>query len=224
MPAVRTTHRAAGKREQNKLANRAAILQAAQKTFVKMGYDGVTVRDIIRQTGLASGTFYNYFEDKAELMHALIEQHMGSMTARLTKARQSALSIEQFIYDAYLAFFQEIAENPDFYAMLFRNEPVVRMFYSDNVISQTMLMLKKDLSLAISHGLIPEMDTDSLTAILGGAGYEMARMIVDRKGKKPEEAAAFVTQFFLKGLNGMSTASDTPLIRRGPLKLGGAAR
>lgn len=224
MPSVRTKN-TAGKREQNKLANRAAILEAAQKTFVKVGYDAVTVRDIIRQTGLASGTFYNYFEDKAELMHALIEQHMGSMTARLTKARQSALSIEQFIYDAYLAFFQEIAENPDFYAMLFRNEPVVRMFYSDNVISQTMLMLKKDLSLAITRGLIPEMDTDSLTAILGGAGYEMARMIVNRKGKKPEEAAAFVTQFFLNGLNGLpSSSSTTPLIRRGPLKLGGAAR
>ena len=74
-------------------------------------------------------------------------------------------------------------------------------------------------------GLIPEMDTDSLTAILGGAGYEMARMIVDRKNKKPEEAAAFATQFFLNGLKGFSNpAKETQLIRRGPLKLGGAAR
>jgi len=216
--------RSSGKREQNKLANRAAILEAAQKTFIKMGYDAVTVRDIIRQTGLASGTFYNYFEDKAELLHALIEQHMGTMATRLTTARQAAASIEQFVHDAYLAFFQEIADNPDFYAMLFRNEPVIRTFYSSSVIGNTMTMLKQDLSLAISRGLIPEMDTDYLTAILGGSGYEMARMIVERKGKKPEEAAAFVTQFFIKGLKGFQPASETQLIRRGPLKLDGAAR
>ncbi|MES2488882.1 MAG: TetR/AcrR family transcriptional regulator [Pseudomonadota bacterium] len=223
MPPVRTK-RTTGKREQNKLANRAAILEAAQSTFVKMGYDAVTVRDIIRLTGLASGTFYNYFEDKAELLHALIEQHMGTMATRLTTARRSATSIEQFVHNAYLAFFQEIADNPDFYAMLFRNEPVIRTFYSGSVIGNTMTMLKQDLSLAISRGLIPEMDTDYLTAILGGAGYEMARMIVERKGKKPEEAAEFVTQFFLKGLEGFQRASETQLIRRGPLKLDGAAR
>ena len=223
MPLTRT-RRSAGKREQNKLANRTAILEAAQKIFVKMGYEAVTVRDIIRQTGLASGTFYNYFEDKTELLHALIEQHMGTMATRLTTARRAAVSIEQFVHDAYLAFFQEIADNPDFYAMLFRNEPVIRTFYSGSVIGNTMLMLKQDLSLAISRGLIPEMDTDYLTAILGGAGYEMARMIVDKKGKKPEEAAVFVTQFFIKGLHGFQTPDETHLIRRGPLKLGGAAR
>jgi AcrR family transcriptional regulator len=223
MPPLRV-RRSSGKREQNKLANRAAILDAAQKAFVEMGYDAVTVRDIIRQTGLASGTFYNYFEDKAELLHALIEQYIGSLTQRLTTARRAAENIEHFVHDAYLAVFEEIAENPDFYAMMFRNEPVIRAFYSDNVIGHTMLALRQDLSLAISRGLLPEMDTDYLTAILSGAGYELARMIVERKNKKPEEAALFVTQIFLNGIKGFSKENGTPLIRRGSLKLGGAAR
>ena len=213
-----------GKREQNKQANRTAILDAAQKMFIELGYDAVTVRDIIRQTGLAAGTFYNYFEDKAELLHALIEQHIGSLTTRLSTARRSATSIEQFLHDAYLAVFEEIQEYPGFYAMMFRNEPVIRAFYDDNVIGHTMLALKQDLSLAISRGLLPEMDTDYLTAILGGAGYELARMMVERKGKKPEVAAAFATQIFLSGVKGFTTAADSSLIRRGSIKLGGAAR
>ena len=215
---------ALGKRAQNKQANRTAILDAAQKTFIEMGYDAVTVRDIIRQTGLAAGTFYNYFEDKAELLHALIEQYIGSLTTRLSTAGRSATSIEQFLHEAYLAVFEEIQEHPGFYAMMFRNEPVIRAFYDDNVIGHTMLALKQDLSLAISRGLLPEMDTDYLTAILGGAGYELARMMVERKGKKPEEAAAFATQIFLSGVKGFASASQSPLIRRGSIKLGGAAR
>jgi AcrR family transcriptional regulator len=214
----------AGKREQNKVANRAAILDAAQKAFIDMGYDAVTVRDIIRQTDLASGTFYNYFEDKAELLHALIEQHIGTLTERLTTARRAASSIEQFLHDAYLAVFEEIAEYPGFYAMMFRNEPIIRAFYNDNVIGHTMLALKQDLSLAISRGLLPEMDTDYLTAILGGAGYELARMMVERKGKRPEEAATFVTRIFLNGVKGLTAADDAKLIRRGSIKLEGAAR
>ena len=223
MPPVRTHHKA-GKREQNKLANRAAILEAAQKTFVTMGYDAVTVRDIIRQTGLASGTFYNYFEDKAELLHALIEQYMGSLTLRLSTARRAALNIEQFINGAYLAFFLEIAENTDFYAMMLRNEPVIRSFYRDNVIGHTMVALKQDLRLAISRGVLPEVDIDYLTAILIGSGYEMARMIIERRGKKPEEAADFATQIFLNGLRGFQKGEEARLIRRGSLKLDGAAR
>ena len=215
---------ASGKRERNKQANRAAILNAAQTAFIEMGYDAVTVRDIIRQTGLAAGTFYNYFEDKAELLHALIEQNIGSLTARLTKARRSATSIDQFLYDAFLSAFEEIIESPGFYAMLFRNEPVIRAFYDDNVIGHNMLALRQDLSLAMARGLLPEIDTDYLTAVLVGAGYELARLMVARKGKNPQEAAQFATRIFLSGVRGFVGEPSSPLIRRGSIKLGGAAR
>ena len=47
----------AGKRERTKLANRAAILAAARAVFAQMGYEAASVRDIIRRTELASGTF-----------------------------------------------------------------------------------------------------------------------------------------------------------------------
>ena len=60
-----------GKREVTKAANRLAILEAAQAVFGELGYEAATVRDIIRRTGLASGTFYNYFRSKEELFEAL---------------------------------------------------------------------------------------------------------------------------------------------------------
>ena len=51
---------APGRREQTKAANRAAILEAALEVFGELGYDAASVRDVIRRTDLASGTFYNY--------------------------------------------------------------------------------------------------------------------------------------------------------------------
>jgi AcrR family transcriptional regulator len=39
--------------------------RGARDVFAEDGYDAAAVRDIIRRTDLASGTFYNYFPDKA---------------------------------------------------------------------------------------------------------------------------------------------------------------
>ena len=62
---------AAGKRERTKASNRAAILAAAGDAFATRGYGATTVRDSVRRTDLASGTFYNYFPDKEPVVRAL---------------------------------------------------------------------------------------------------------------------------------------------------------
>ena len=77
--------RKAGKRDQNKRANRAAILDAARRVFLEQGYEAVTIRDVVRQTELASGTFYNYFRTKEDLLRALVEQHVQELTAELQR-------------------------------------------------------------------------------------------------------------------------------------------
>lgn len=212
----------AGKREQNKQANRAAILDAARRCFLEQGYDGVTIRDIIRATHLASGTFYNYFPDKESLFLALIEERMGTLTSRMTEVRRAARTLEAFLHGAYSTAFEEICAHPDFYAMMFRNEPVLRGLYNDNVMGISMRALRDDLRDAIARGLLPEMDADLLTGILFGAGYELARMLCERKDKSPEEAAAFATRLFLSGVQ--NAGSGARLLKRGPITLGGSAR
>jgi AcrR family transcriptional regulator len=41
--------------------------------FGELGYETATVRDIIRRTGLAAGTFYNYYRSKEEVFAALAD-------------------------------------------------------------------------------------------------------------------------------------------------------
>ena len=65
-PAVRM-----GKRARAKEANRRAILDAARVVFARIGYEAANIRDIIRETNLASGTFYNYFKSKEEVFEAI---------------------------------------------------------------------------------------------------------------------------------------------------------
>jgi len=212
-----------GKRERNKQANRAAILAAARKVFAEHGYEAVTIRDVIRATSLASGTFYNYFPDKESLFRALVEERMFDLTERLTYVRRNAEDMEHFLRDAYATVFTEICANPEFYRMMFRNEPIVRALYDDNVFGYTMRALKIDLADAEARGLLPAADIDYLTAIFFGAGYEVSRLLLDKEAPDPSEAAEFTSRLFLAGVGGLGAGSAT-LIHRGPLKLKDAAR
>ena len=62
-----------GIRETNKTKNRQLIIEAGIKVFINKGVAEATVRDIIRSTGLASGTFYNYFKSKEEVLVAIFD-------------------------------------------------------------------------------------------------------------------------------------------------------
>ena len=214
--------KSAGKRELNKQANREAILEAAQRVFLERGYESVTIRDVIRETDLASGTFYNYFRDKESLLNAMVEARIAAMTERVSTARRAARDAEQFLRGAYTTVFQEICDHPDFYAMMLRNEPVIRGMYGGSALGISLQTLKADLRDAIQRGLLPELDVDVLAAMLFGTGYELARLLVERKPRDPQQIADFVTRMFLAGLGGL--APNARLIRRGSITHQGSAR
>ena len=82
-----------GKREETKASNRQAIVDAARRVFAELGYGATTVRDIIRATDLASGTFYNYFKSKEEVFQALQDETALRVRPRLRPSRRCALSL-----------------------------------------------------------------------------------------------------------------------------------
>ncbi len=81
------------------------IVLAAEKVFARKGYNGASMDDIVRESGLSKGALYGYFRSKEDLFLALrarridfnLEQFLAAMPAtasvmeRLTKAGQVAL-------------------------------------------------------------------------------------------------------------------------------------
>jgi AcrR family transcriptional regulator len=200
-----------GKRARNKQANRAAILEAAREVFVAHGYDGVTIRDVIRRTELASGTFYNYFRTKEDVLRALIEAHVQDLTAELRRVRGAARSLDEFIHGAYLAAFTRIAQDPVLYNLMMRNESAVRALYADGVMGVSTRALRDDIEDAIRRGIMPPLDADYLAAAFFGAGYEMGRILAAAPKKDPAAAAAFATRLFLGGVHAFASDRVTTL-------------
>jgi AcrR family transcriptional regulator len=194
------TTAAPGRRERTKAANRAAILEAALAVFGELGYDAASVRDVIRRTDLASGTFYNYFPDKEAIFRALVEQTGDEARRRVRDARASAHSAREFVEDAYRAYFEFMVEDPATYVFLRRNAGTIPAFFGDRVVPQGTDELAEDLSEAMARGELPEVDVDYCAHAMIAVGLELGSRLAERTPPDVEGATAFASSLFLGAL------------------------
>lgn len=107
-------------------ANRGVILQAAVVVFGTTGYAAANVRDIVRASGLAPGSFYNNFTDKNDVFRAVISELLNPMIAELRRARHEAQSPAEFIRNSYQAVLDAAHNNPDLANLIARNQTEFR--------------------------------------------------------------------------------------------------
>ena len=192
---------AVGKREQTKQANRAAILRGARAVFADMGYGAATVRDIVRATDLAAGTFYNYFPDKEAVFRALLEESAERVRERTRAGRAGAATLEDFVRGGYRAYFQAVAEDPVTFELTRRNAGTIRTLFNTPGIGAGVDELREDLDAAVAAGLMPGVDVEYCAAAMVGVGFEIGVRMVERDPPDPELAADFATRLFLGGLD-----------------------
>jgi AcrR family transcriptional regulator len=188
----------ATKRERTKAANRAAILVAARDVFSDLGYGAASVRDIVRATDLATGTFYNYFPDKEAVLRALVDEIAVEARARVRAARTAATTIEGFVADGFRAYFEFLAEDRARLALMRRNAGTIRALFDEPVIGAGVDELRDDLEAGISSGALPPHDSELMAVAMVGAGLEVGIRMVERDDPPDVEGAvAFVSDVFL---------------------------
>src|ERR1700693_5817945 len=116
-----------GKREQTKVQNRELILEAARQVFAELGFGATTVRDIIRATPLASGTFYNYFKSKEEVFQAIRDEAALNIRPRLREERIKAATVEEVISGTFRTFFEYVASDQENFHAIRRNADTIRV-------------------------------------------------------------------------------------------------
>jgi AcrR family transcriptional regulator len=189
-----------GKREQTKHNNRQAILDAAREVFAKLGYGATTVRDIIRATELASGTFYNYFKSKDEVFQAIQDENALRVRPRLRAERIRASSVEEFISGTFHTFFDYVANDRRTFAVIRRNADTMRIRMDTPEIIAGFDELRADLMTAMEGGIFPPVDADYLMAAMVGVAFEIAEHMLTRDPVDVDGAANFATALFLGGL------------------------
>ena len=187
----------AGKRERTKAANREAILVAARRVFSDLGYGAASVRDIVRETDLATGTFYNYFPDKESVLRALVDEITVEARARVRAARTAATTLEGFVSDGFRAYFAFLAEDPETVALMRRNSGTIRTMFDEPALGAGIERAARGPRDGRAPGRIPPHDADLMAAAMVGAGVEVGLRMVEREPPDVERSVTFVTDVFL---------------------------
>jgi AcrR family transcriptional regulator len=191
----------AGKRERTKQANRAAILAAAREVFADIGFGAASVRDIVRRTDLATGTFYNYFPDKESVLTALMDETAGEARVRVRAARREGGTLEAFVRDGFRAYFEFLLEDRVTSQMLSRNAGTIRAMFDEPSVVAGAEELAEDLRAGVAAGLIPPHDVDYMAASMVGAAFEVGARMLESEHPDPERASDFVSRLFIAGLS-----------------------
>lgn len=75
--------------EEKTSATLESIEQAAMQEFLEKGFQGASLRQIVKNAGVTTGAFYGYFSSKEALFNALVEPHAAALMGRFMEAQTS---------------------------------------------------------------------------------------------------------------------------------------
>jgi len=193
-------------REQQKQENRAKLVTAARKVFAEKGLAAATARDIVRETDLATGTFYNYFDDKEDVFRAVFEEFAEpARAAGREKRLQPGISLEQRLYDAYHAWFELVAADPEMFELMRRNADAVAMMGAHDLFGEAVRELVEDMEQWVAEGQLPAEVQPWLPHVarsIAGGGFQIAAHMADEGVSDVDATARFCTRLVLEGLRG----------------------
>jgi AcrR family transcriptional regulator len=192
-----------GRREQVKAANREAILQAARLVFSELGYGATTVRDIIRRTELASGTFYNYFKSKEDVFEALADDSARRFRPVLAAVRAQATDFPGYVEAAYRAYFSFIAaENEPLAQRGLVGRGLIGVRADTPEMSQAFAQVRADLSMIAADAASPlnARDVEYLSAAAIGVAREVGDRMLMQHPFDVDGATRFAVGLMLRGV------------------------
>src|SRR3954469_19850377 len=204
IPAPEAGVSGSGRREERKAQNRQKLLEAARKVFAEKGLGEATARDIVRETDLASGTFYNYFSDKEDAFRALLEE-MAQRSRALVRAqrREPGMSVEQRVANAYRAYFEWAVEETELFQVFRRNAGAIALMPDSGIFEMGIIGRCEALRDWTAGGALPDVDLDYPATATVAIGFQIATHLVDRDPPDVESATRFCTRIFMGGVRAL---------------------
>ncbi|HAT55119.1 MAG TPA: hypothetical protein DCW31_07770 [Lactobacillus sp.] len=91
-------------------ATRMKLIETADRLIKLHGYENVSVEDITDASGVAKGTFYRHFKRKEDIILALSQTHLSSVTAQIDHVTDTSPKVG---IRNYLVSFMEVVKRSD---------------------------------------------------------------------------------------------------------------
>jgi AcrR family transcriptional regulator len=174
-------------------ARREQIVEAATRVFAEKGFRRATTREVAREAGVSEGTIYNYFEDKDDLLMAILH--------RLNETERRAEDFEEGTATDFRRFLEEYLrrrmsltwENREVFRVVLSEMLVnaeLREVYLRRVIEPTMRIAEENFRSRMEQGEVRRMDAPLAMRSVAGAvlGLLVLGLLGDEEvGSRPDE-------------------------------------
>lgn len=86
------------------------VLLSAQKLFVTKGFNNTSIQDILDESKISKGTFYNYFSSKNECLIAILEHAQNDTITRRAKLQNHHHPSDKHVLEKQISVRFEVAD------------------------------------------------------------------------------------------------------------------
>lgn len=178
------------------------MMDAAVQIFGQRGFRAASMDEIAELAGVSKPLVYLYLNSKDELFSACIGREAKALVAAVQAGVQPGLPADRQLWEGLRAFFTHTAENPDGWAVLYRQarthgEPFAGEV---NVMREEIVAFVTGLIGAAAREAhhdpaLPDRDVTGLAQALVGAAEALAGWANETPGVSAKEAAATLMNF-----------------------------
>jgi AcrR family transcriptional regulator len=154
------------------------ILSTTRRLVVEQGYNKISIRDITRESGIATGTFYNYYNSKQEVLSSLLYDDWDRLQNLLkSRSKSSELTVIQQLEECFTGLQAMMISVHELWALGFPDELAAD---SMNRMAQVKKQLSEDYAQTIQGIIHGHTDPDKEEFLAGFIGRMFFTYAYDR--------------------------------------------
>ncbi len=194
-------------REEAKSLYRNAILSAAEEVFAEKGFFAARIQDIAERGGFAVGTVYKHFEQKDDVLRALMLERSTEMGEHLAPRDDDPAGFEDKLVARITRLFTYVEQHRAFYRIAMENGLFGVVSASAGsalgekdrkTLEQVKAQMRDVIREGIEEGVLADVEPGLLSGLLFGTVRSFSLGAFEL-GESPEAKAAMIVDLFLNG-------------------------
>lgn len=178
-----------------------ALLQAALKLFTERGFHGTSTAQISKEAGVATGTLFNYFPTKEDLINGLYFEVKGQLSRRMGEDVQTQSTFHDKLKKIWYNMIEWGLNNPEDFHFVgqFCSSPYITN-YTREVVMKEYIFLHDLVKEGTENGDIRDYSAELVIAMFYQSSRTVVNLILDSEPLDKEKVIEDGFQVIWEGL------------------------
>jgi len=157
-----------------------AIMDASLKLFTERGFHGTSTAEISKKAGVATGTLFNYFPTKEDLINSLYFEVKGQLSQNMVKQVETQSTFQDKFRKIWSNLIKWGVDNQDEFLFVgqFCSSPYITKFTREEVMKEY-VFLHDLVNEGINMGVIRDFSAELTIAMFYQASRVVVNLILD---------------------------------------------